>query len=124
MTRPLALICYEKLLPGSQVANRLQDLGYRVRAISDAATLVACTEQEKPLVVLVDLDSPQKRMCEVIAKVRKKPAVKHVPVIAFAREEETELQTAARAAGATLVVSEAGLLDQLPELLDQALQVE
>ena len=124
MTRPLALICYEKLLPGSQLVNRLQDLGYRVRTVTNAEALVACAEQEKPLVVLVDLDSPQKQVCDVIAKVRKNPSIGHVPVIAFAREEETELQMAARAAGATLVVSEAGLLDQLPELLDQALQVE
>ena len=124
MTRPLALICYEKLLPGSQLVNRLQDLGYRVRAATNAEALVACAEQEKPLVVLADLQSPQKRVCDVIAEIRRNPSTRHVPVIAFAREEETELQTAARAAGATLVVSEAGLLDQLTELLDQALQVE
>ena len=99
-------------------------MGYRVRTVTDAGALVACAEQEKPLVMLADLDSPQKRVCDVIAKVRKNRSIGHVPVIVFAREEETELQMAARAAGATLVVSEAGLLDQLPELLDQALQVE
>ena len=30
MTQPLALVWYEKLMPGSKLVNRLQDLGYRV----------------------------------------------------------------------------------------------
>lgn len=124
MTQPLALVYYEKLLPGSQVVNRLQDLGYRVRVVTDAATLAACAEQEKPLLLLTELGTPQKRVCDVIAEIRKKPATRHLPVIAFSSGEEAELQTAARAAGATLVVSEAGLSNQLTQLLDQALQVE
>src|SRR5438445_9362650 len=35
MTTPLALVFYENLLPGSQLVNRLQDLGYRVQTIGD-----------------------------------------------------------------------------------------
>ena len=124
MSSPLALVCYERLLPGSQLVNRLQDLGYRVHVVANAGTLVTCAEQEKPLLVLADLESSQRKVCEVIVELRKNPATQHLPVIAFAREEEAGLQQAARVAGATLVVSEAGLLSQLAQLLDQALQVE
>jgi len=74
--------------------------------------------------VLVDLESSRWKVSEVIAELRKNSTTRHLPVIAYAREEETGWQQAARAAGATLVVSEAGLLSQLPQLLDQALQVE
>jgi CheY-like chemotaxis protein len=124
MSSPLALVCYEKILPGSQVVSRLQDLGYRVHAVTDAGALVTCAEQEKPMLVLADLESSQRKVCEVIVELRKNPATQHLPVIAFAREEEAGLLQAARADGATLVVSEAGLLSQLPQLLDQALLVE
>jgi len=124
MTRPLALVLYEKLLPGSQLVNRLQDLGYQVQALSDAGSLVACAEQERPLLVLADLESTGKNVCAAIAGLKKNAATRHLPVVAFADEAATELQAAAREAGATLVVSENGLLDQLKELLDQALQVE
>ena len=124
MSQPLALVCYEKLLPGSQLVNRLQDLGYRAHSVADAATLAACAEQEKPLLVLADLESSGMKVCDAIVKLRKNSATQHLPVIAFAREEEAGLQQAARTAGATLVVSEAGLLSQLAQLLDQALQVE
>ena len=47
MTEPLALVVYEKLLPGSQIVNRLQDLNYRVQTISDPALLAECAEQGK-----------------------------------------------------------------------------
>src|SRR6266568_6102123 len=55
MTTPLALAFYQHLLPGSQVVNGLQDLGYRVQTISDVQTLVLQSLQEKPLVVVADL---------------------------------------------------------------------
>src|SRR5262245_49139849 len=39
MTEPLALVVYEKLLPGSQLVNRLQDLKYRVQTVADPTQL-------------------------------------------------------------------------------------
>ena len=62
MTQPLALVLYERLLPGSQIVNRLQDLNYRVQAIGEANRLVECAEQAKPLLVLADLESTRRRL--------------------------------------------------------------
>ena len=124
MTQPLALVLYEKLLPGSQIVNRLQDLNYRVQAITDASRLVECAEQAKPMLVLADLASTRKDVCAALARLRQNAATKHLPVVAFSDENTAELQTAAQAAGATLVVGEAAILNHLPQILDQALQVE
>ena len=124
MTQPLALVLYEKLLPGSQLVNRLQDLNYRVQAIADAGRLVECAEQAKPMLVLADLASTLSDVCAALARLKQNAATKHLPVIAFSDQEAVELQAAANAAGATLVVSEAAILSQLPQILDQALQVE
>ncbi len=45
MTQPLALVFYEKLMPGSQLVNRLQDLNYRVQAVNDSGVAAAmCAE--------------------------------------------------------------------------------
>ena len=41
MSQPLAVVFYERLMPGSQLVNRLQDLNYRVLAINNAALLAA-----------------------------------------------------------------------------------
>jgi CheY-like chemotaxis protein len=124
MTEPLALVVYEKLLPGSQLVNRLQDLNYRVQVVHDPDALPAAALEHGPMVVLADLHSTDKDVCASVTHLRSAPATAHLPVIVFADEKAVELQKAARVAGATLVVHEAALLSQLPQLLDQALHVE
>jgi CheY-like chemotaxis protein len=115
-------VCYEKLLPGSQLVNGLHDMGYRVRTLADVRALPGLAAEEKPLIVLADLEA--EGMCEAIAKLKKDTTTAHLPIIAFADGEKQELQAAGRAAGATLVVDAGGLLLQLKQLLDQALMVE
>ncbi len=124
MTQPLALVFYEKLLPGSQLVNRLQDLGYRVLTAPGVEGLTACAEQEKPLVVLVDLAAARARVAEAVGQLRKNAATSHLPVIAFADEREEALQKAAREAGATLVVNEAAIVSHLEQFLERALQLD
>jgi len=124
MTQPLALVVYEKLLPGTQLVNRLQDLNYRVRAVTDPATLLACAQQERPLLVLADLESTKNDVCKAISQLKKEPSTAHIPVIAIAPDKATDLLKAATAAGATLVAGDAAILSHLSEFLDQALLVE
>ena len=124
MTQPLALVVYEKLLPGTQLVNRLQDLNYRVRAVTDSGALLACAQQEKPMLVLADLQSTRNDICNVISQLKRDPTTQHIPVIAIAREGDAALLRAAQAAGATLVAGENAILGHLSEFLDQALQVE
>ena len=124
MTQPLALIFYEKLMPGSQLMNRLQDLNYRVQALSDLAAFQSCAQSLGPMLVFVDLESQEGDVCGTIAALKADKATQHIPVVAFASERALELQAAAQKAGAKLVVSETALLGHLPELLNQALQVE
>lgn len=124
MTQPLALVVYEKLLPGSQVVNRLQDLNYRVQTLNDAKMLVECAEQTKPILVLADLESTRGNVCAELALLKQNSSTKHLPIIGFRGETAVSLDAAAQAAGVTLVVSETAILNHLPQFLDQALQVE
>jgi PleD family two-component response regulator len=124
MTQPLALVLYEKLLPGTQLVNRLQDINYRVQSIAEAERLVECAERAKPMLVLADLRSTKNNVSAAIARLKLNAATKHLPIIAFSSESAVELQAAARAAGATLVVTDTAILTHLPQFLDQALQVE
>ncbi len=124
MTQPLALVVYEKLLPGTQLVNRLQDLNYRVRAVTDSTTLMAIARQEKPMLVLADLESTRNDICQVIAELRHDASTQHIPVIAIARDGDKTLLKAAQMAGATLVAGESAILGHLSQFLDQALQVE
>jgi len=124
MTTPLALVFYENLLPGSQLVNRLQDLGYRVQTISDVQTLALQALQEKPLIIVTDLACADVDVCAIIRELKRNPETRHIPVIAFTDLKNEKLQSAATTAGATMVAGNDAILDQLPELLDQALQVD
>src|ERR1041385_1989630 len=107
MVQPLALVVYEKLLPGTQLLNRLQDLNYRVRAVTDPAVLPLSAEQEKPMLVLADLECKRTDVCVAIEQLKKNPATQHIPVIAFVSDSSLkELEPRARAAGVTLIASE------------------
>lgn len=124
MTQPLALILYDRLLPGTQVVNRLQDLGYRVQTLSEPERLVESAEQLKPLLVLADLESTRNNVCAALTRLKQNPATQHLPILAFGAENAAELQSAAQAAGVTLIAGEAAILNHLPQLLEQVLQVE
>ncbi len=123
MTKPAALIHYESLLAGNQLVNRLQDLGYRVVVVADVMSLVQRAEEEKPMVFVASLGSAASRVSEAVRALKLNKATAHIPILAFAKETDRTLAEAARKAGATLVAGEAGILTQLPQLLDQVLEV-
>ena len=123
MMKPLALVFYERLLPGSQLANRLTDLGYRVQTLEEAALIVETARQQRPIVLLMDLMTRRANICDLIKEVRRNEETSHLPIIGFAAQNNPQLQDEAVKAGATLVAIDDALLPQLPHLLEQALEV-
>ncbi len=124
MASPLALLVYERLLPGGQLVNQLQDRGYRVQSLADPAALVEHAEREKPLLVMIDVEERQEAACEAIARLRRHGPTAHIPVIAITAAANAAGQQAARAAGAKLVVFDAVILAHLDQFIQQALEVE
>jgi CheY-like chemotaxis protein len=124
MTKPLALIVYESLLPGRQVVSRFEDLGYRVETLSDASGLVTLAEAKKPLVVVVDLDVRRSDAVAAIKLLREHPSTSHVPVIAFGRRAGEQSHAQAHAAGAAIVVNDTTIVPHLAQFLEQALQLD
>ncbi|HEX7619482.1 MAG TPA: hypothetical protein VF480_12290 [Verrucomicrobiae bacterium] len=55
MTQPLALVYHQKLIPGSRLVNKLQDLNYRVQTVNDPAAFRSCVLSEISLLAIVDL---------------------------------------------------------------------
>ena len=68
--------------------------------------------------------SPPADACAAVARLKANPATQHIPVLGFARAPQAAAQTQAREAGVTLLAADAGIAEQLPQLLDQILQVE
>ena len=124
MTQPLALLLYERLLPGSQLVNRLEDQGYRVKTIGSPSALVETALLEKPIVVLVDMVYKADNASSAIARLRDTPGTRHLPVIAVVPPDANNLEVEATAAGATLIVKDSAILVHLQPLLERALEVE
>ncbi len=120
----MAVVFYESLLPGSQLANKLTDLGYRVKTIQVASSVVEIVRQEKPIVLIADLALRHGDFCGVITELKRDPNTEHVPVLGFTNPKNQKLVDAAVAAGAKLVAGDAGILEQLPQLLDHVLAIE
>jgi CheY-like chemotaxis protein len=95
MTKPLALIFYERLMPGSQLVNRLQDLGYRVNTCTDLAGLHSQVEQELPMVIVMDLSSDRGDVNGVIKDIRNNEKTSHIPIVAFTSKTNKAAQNAA-----------------------------
>lgn len=123
MLEPLAIVCYERVMPGSLLVNRLQDLKYRVLAVNNPAQLAAIVRRESPLVAFVDLEA-RGDVCDSIQRIKSDAATAHVPIVAFAPDDSSNLVEAAQKAGANLIVGESRLANQLPQLLEQALRVD
>ena len=124
MKQPLALLLYEKLLPGGQLVNRLQDLGYRVQPVPAPEDLQATAERELPMLAFVDLEPHFESICAAITTLRAAAKTTHIPIIAFASQANEAAHEQARKAGATLVVNDSALLAHLTQFLDQAIQVD
>ena len=122
MTKPLALVLYERLMPGSQLVNRLQDLGYRTETVSDAKSLVEHAEKVKPMLVVADLEPASANVSDALARLKKNSATSHLPIIAFCADNSADLPDVAKAA--TLVVTDSAIVAHLPLFLDRALQVD
>lgn len=121
---PLALVVYEKLLPGTQLVNRLQDLKYRVQSLNEPNRLPIVAEETRPMVALLDLALRERHGFAAVEALRKNPATQHVPIIGFGGSEDVTARTEALRAGVTLVVSDTAILNHLQECLDQALQLD
>ena len=124
MSEPLALLLYERLLPGGQLVNQLQDCGYRVQTLAGADELVSAAESQKPLLAIVDVAANSDQICTEIARLKANGSTAHIPVIAVAPSTNEELQERARASGAKLVVSDNAIVAHLDQFLEQALQLD
>lgn len=124
MTQPLALIFYEQLLPGSQLINRMQDLGYRVQTVLDVGQFATVAIREKPMVIVADLRVRKGNILEEVKAVKANGDTSHIPVLGIAGDQDARQLATAQAAGVALVAHVSSIGDQLPHLLEHVLRVE
>ena len=123
VTRPLAIVFHERLMPGSQLVNRLQDLNYRVLTPDNLEIIATTVRLETPLLLFLDLKAPGD-VLSVIRQIKADEMTAHVPIITFAPDTDLVLTETAKKSGANLSVADSAVANHLPQLIEQALLVE
>ena len=122
--QPLAIVVYQRLLPGSQLVNKLQDLHYRVLALSDPAELLDQALTAHPMLALVDLGAGGTECLSTIRQLRQHADTQHLPIIGFTADPDQQSREAAAESGLTILLGDTAILQHLPQCLQRALEVE
>jgi len=77
---------------------------------------------EGPMVLLLDVSGEGSDVCDAVRKLRSNDKTVHVPVLAFA-DDEQHLELA-RTAGVTLAANEAAINAHFEQLLEQVLRLD
>ena len=117
---PQLLALVDDLLFLSRIREAGRAAGIEVRAVRGASDLLDAARRDARL-VLVDADSQRLPWQAAVAALRAEPATGALPVIAFVSHVRADRAEAARAAGASRVLARSAFVEQLPDLVAQAL---
>lgn len=115
MAQVLALI--DDLFFQAKITETAKHVGVGVRSCATAEALLAEMAQEKPKLIVVDLNA---RSGPVESLARIQSSANGVPVIAFLSHVQTELAQQARAAGCERVMARSQFTRELATILAQA----
>lgn len=124
MTKPLALLLHEKMIPGSKLVSKFEALDYRVVTLADPEELAPTASKHMPMLVVADLTNRRGDVLEAVGKMLAQDATAHVPVIAYAPREDEKVREAASKAGIRLLATEAVIVPHLDQFVEAALLVE
>lgn len=112
----MILAAVEDLIFLSKIQQTAELLGIRVEPM-DLKQLERRPAEAAPRCVLLDLNHRSGLALEVLRAIKKNPLTSRVPVLGFLSHVQTELASAARAAGCDQVLARSVFTAQLPQLL-------
>ncbi len=80
-----------------------ENKGYEVVRRADGISALACVDQVKPEIILIDLMMPKMNGQECVRQIRKKGL--SLPIVAFTALDDPEIHEEARQAGCNLVLT-------------------
>ena len=99
----------------------LQKIGYRVVEARDGAEAVRLTEQERPDLVIMDIEMPRLDGLSATERIREREDLKDVVIIAISAYGAEQFRERALAAGCTEYVSTPFEPDELKSLIGRLL---
>lgn len=90
--------------------------GLEVEFLKSEDELLVQTEQQQPLMVIVDLNNNKLEPVGLIAKLKGAAATRGVSVIGFVSHVQAELKQQAQEAGANMVMARSAFSSNLPQI--------
>jgi CheY-like chemotaxis protein len=107
----------DDLMFSSKLRTTASQTGVPIRFVRSAEALLAAARQEKPALVILDLNADRLQPLDMVAALRAAPDLADIRTVGFVSHVQADRVTAARAAGVDEVMARSAFVTQLPELL-------
>jgi PleD family two-component response regulator len=115
----MILAALDDLMFTSRIRAAAQGVGADVRFARTPAEALSMARQEKPALVLLDLNGTRAEPMAILAQFKSDPALAPVRVVGFVSHVQTDRIAAARAAGIDEVMARSAFVARLPDLLGE-----
>lgn len=115
MAKVLALV--EDLFFAAKIAETARLVGAELETLGTAEALLQRAMEDRPSLVIVDLNAPGAGRGEAIRQFKMNSAFSAIPVVGFLSHLQTDLAQAAEQAGCDRVMPRSEFAAELPEIL-------
>ena len=113
----MILVVADDLLFRSKISTTAKSLGVTVRAATTPDAAVERAREDKPTLVLLDLDGQRPAPFEVLERFRADPSLAALPTVGFVSHVHADLVQRARSLGIGTVLARSAFVAQLAALL-------
>ena len=113
----MILVVADEMLFRSKISTVAKSLGVIVRAATTPEAALERAREDRPTLVLLDLDGQRPAPFEVLTSFAEDPQLKALPTLGFVSHVHADLVQKARALGIGSVLARSAFVAQLPELL-------
>ena len=113
----MILVVADDLLFRSKISTAAKSLGVTVRAATTPDAAIERAREDKPTLVLLDLDGQKPAPFEVLERLTNDPSLRAIPTLGFVSHVHADLVQRARDLGIEAVLARSAFVAQLPQLL-------
>ncbi len=117
MDREMILVLIEDLLFRSKISSTGKAAGLELVVVKTPEDAVARAREQRPSLVLLDLDGQRTRPLELLRLLQADPALASIPTLGFVSHVHADIIREARRAGIGDVMARGAFASALPELL-------
>ena len=113
----MILVVADDLLFRSKISTAAKAAGVVVGAATTADAAITRAREERPTLILLDLDSGRTQPFEVLRRLSEDPELRALPTLGFVSHVHAHLVRQARDLGIGTVLARSAFVVQLPEIL-------